>query len=136
MSYMEWKDEYSVGIEQFDEHHKQLIHLLNLVYDAFTLGGEHDELEAVLDELVDYATYHFSAEEYWMNVHSYPALAAHSEEHDKFAARAVEIQKDFHNGRKGITLEVMQFLNSWLINHILFADAVYGKFAAALPHEH
>lgn len=129
MPFIKWIASYELGIEEFDEHHKHLVHLINMMYDGITCGAAHDELEAVLDELIDYATYHFAAEEYWMTVHKYPGLQEHSEEHEKFCKRVVEVQTDFHKGKTKLGLEVMQFLNTWLKEHILKTDAEYGRYA-------
>jgi hemerythrin len=134
MTFMDWDSIFELGIKEFDEHHKHLVHLLNMTYDGLTCGASHDELGAVLDELIDYATYHFAAEEYWMQIHKYHNLSQHHEEHERFCIRVVEIQKDFHQGKANLSPEVTQFLNSWLTYHILKTDAEYGLFAQGLSH--
>ena len=133
MPVIEWSKSFELGIDEFDEHHKRLVYLLNMTYDGFTLEAGHDELGAVLDELIDYATYHFAAEEYWMRTNEYPGLSQHSGEHERFSKKVVEIQNDFHNGNTNLSLEVLQFLNNWLTEHILKTDAEYGIFAQGLP---
>lgn len=134
MSFMLWDVSFELGIHEFDEHHKHLVDLLNMTYDGFTFDAEHSELEAVLDHLIDYATYHFATEEHWMEIHKYPQRSHHIEEHERFSQRVVEIQKDFHHGKTNLNLEVMQFLKNWLTEHILSTDAAYGDFAKGLPH--
>ena len=134
MPVMLWESNFELGIKEFDDHHKHLVSLLNMTYDSFTGGARRDEIETVLDELCDYATYHFAAEEYWMGEHEYPRLPQHSEEHEKFCNRVTEIQKDFHKGRDSLTLEVLTFLTNWLANHILVSDADYGVFSKGLAH--
>jgi hemerythrin len=134
MTFLEWDARYELGIHEFDEHHKYLIDLLNMTYDGFVGKAEHEELGAVLDALIDYATYHFASEEFWMERHDYPGLLLHREEHAGFCTRVVEIQKDFHQGKTNLSLETLEFLNSWLVNHILKTDAEYGRFAAHLTH--
>lgn len=133
MPFMEWSEKYELGITKFDDDHKQLVNLLNRTYRSFTDGAKQDEIMMVLDELCDYATYHFSAEEHWMRVNKYPGLPDHIEEHEKFCNRVTEIQKDIHKGRESLSLEVLTFLMNWLTNHILVSDAVYGVFAKNLP---
>jgi hemerythrin len=129
MPFMGWLPGFELGITEFDEHHKHLVYLLNMTYDGVTGGADDEELGAVLDELIDYATYHFAAEEHWMTVHNYPHLPEHSEEHERFCKRVVEVQKDFHNGKSNLGIEVMQFLNTWLTDHILITDREYARFA-------
>src|SRR5450631_3276687 len=135
MLVMEWDDNFFLGINDFDEHHKHLIDLLNMAFDGFTCKAGHDELAVVLDELYDYAMYHFAAEEYWMVVNEYPGSEQHSEEHEIFTNKVVAFQKDFSNRKTSLALEVLQFLMSWLTNHILETDGEYGRFAAGRSHE-
>ena len=134
MTFLEWDPGFELGIHEFDEHHKHLVDLLNMTYDGFVGKAERDELGAVLDALIDYAAYHFAAEEHWMELQSYPGLLQHREEHARFCTRVVEIQKDFHQGKANLSLETLQFLNDWLFNHILKTDAEYGRFAAQPTH--
>ena len=134
MPIIEWSKSFELGIDEFDYHHKHLVDLLNMTYDRFTNGASHEELGAVLDELADYATYHFAAEEYWMGVHEYPGFTKHSEEHKKFCNRVTEILNDFHNGNDSLSLEVLTFIMNWLTHHIMGTDAMYGVFAKGLPH--
>ena len=129
MSVFLWHKSFEIGIEQFDEDHKHLVDLLNKTFENFTAGANHEFLEPVLDELVDYATYHFAAEERWMKEHGFTGLQKHREEHEKFRLRIVEIQKEYHSREVNLTREVLNFLNNWLFDHILRTDAEFARFA-------
>ena len=118
-----WDDCFKVGIGEFDDHHKHLFDLLNKTFDAFTTGASHDALSEILRELVDYAVSHFYAEECWMEAVNYPGLLEQKAEHRKFTAKACEFQKAFIDGKEVAVLDVLQFLESWLMNHILKSDA-------------
>jgi hemerythrin len=128
MSILVWNESFILGIEQFDEHHRHLVGLLNKSYDDFTTGTSHESFELVLDELIDYATYHFASEEYWMKKHQYPDLQQHQEEHNGFSRHIVETQKDYHGRKALLPLEVLVFLKEWWSDHILKTDAAYGRF--------
>lgn len=134
MPLMQWKSTFELGIKEFDEHHKHLVNLLNMTYDGLTCGASHDELGSVLDEIIDYSTYHFAAEENWMEINKYPNLSQHKEEHEKFCSRAEGILEVFHQGKMDLNLEVTQFLLNWLTYHIMKTDADYGRFAQGLSH--
>jgi hemerythrin len=135
MPVMEWDDSFELGINDFDKHHKRLIDLLNIAFDGFICRAGHDEIKGVLIELSDYATYHFAVEEHWMAVHEYPGLTLHSEEHEIFSNKVVKFKKDFDNSTISVSLELLQFLMSWLTNHILMIDGEYGLFAKGLQHD-
>jgi hemerythrin-like metal-binding protein len=106
------------------------VELLNAVYDAFTAGSSEQIVGNVLEELSDYATYHFTAEEFWMMKHAYPNADAHNREHAFFSRRVMEIRSDYANGRTQLSREIQQFLQGWLKEHILTADADYAQFEA------
>lgn len=129
MPIVEWSEILSLGMEPFDTHHKHLVGLLNRTYDDFTSGASKERISAVLDELIDYACYHFAAEELWMKENKYPRLKKHLEEHEVFSQKVVVLQKDFYADKAGVSLGVLNFLKEWLIEHIMASDADYSSFA-------
>jgi hemerythrin len=129
MPFMQWDTSFELGIKEFDDHHKHLVHLLNLTYDAITLGAGRVEIGTVLNELVDYSVYHFAAEEQWMIDRKYPGLPEHVAEHVQFVKWIFKTQEDFLIGNMRVGRDVMEFLNTWLTDHILVTDAGYKSYA-------
>ncbi|MDR3581414.1 MAG: bacteriohemerythrin [Oryzomonas sp.] len=132
MSFMTWQSTFELDIKEFDDHHKHLIGLMNGLHSNFTNGSGKEVLGAVVGELIDYASYHFLAEETWMNKHKYPGLSQHQDEHTAFKIKIVEFRNDFQNGKAELTIEVLIFLMRWLTEHILVSDAQFGNFARRL----
>jgi hemerythrin len=130
MPIIEWSDRYLIGVPQIDKHHQHLFFLLNKTYDDFFSPTPTHDLESLFDELVDYATYHFAAEEQLMQNHLFPGLEMHRQEHVKFSQRVVEMSRDSNAGKKGLSLEILSFLHTWLSAHILSSDAEIGRFLA------
>jgi len=128
MPIIEWSESFRMGVHPFDEHHQHLFLLINRTYDMFVLQEPKQHLEPVLDELIDYAIYHFSEEEFWMKESDYPKLVEHAMEHDRFSKRVVEFQAGYARGDSALTLEVLQFLHGWLTDHILKTDSEYACF--------
>jgi hemerythrin len=134
MPNVEWEDKYLLGIEQFDEHHKYLVGLLNEVYEMFVSGQNGDgEVMRILDSLAEYATYHFTLEENWMRKLDYPKREGHFLEHERFIRRLSEFNQHFRDGTANLTLEMVSFLRGWLLNHVLTIDAEYGAFIRKGP---
>ena len=128
MPIIDWKEDYLVGVQQIDLHHQHLFAMLNKTYDSFVNKDSNQSLNSLFDELIDYATYHFSTEEELMQKIRYPDLEKHRKKHDVFSEKVVEIQKDYQAERKGISLEILSFLQEWLSSHILGTDREIGHF--------
>jgi len=131
MSIVEWNDSFLVGVDPFDEHHKHLVTLLNLSFDAFVQVVPTQKFAEIFDELFEYASYHLSSEKFWMIEHSYPKLEEHLKEHNFFVQRLKEIQEDYRQGNSSVSLDIVIFLKDWLIEHILKSDADYGHFISS-----
>ena len=130
MSIIEWQPEFELKVDEFDEHHKHLFDLLNAGYDEFVSNNGKTKVAEILDELIDYATYHFSAEEYWMMKHHFPGIEDHKEQHAYFTKRVVEMHRDLGQGNDPPLLEVITFIKNWIASHILITDAEYGRYVA------
>lgn len=63
MSIFIWNDRFTVRVEEFDNHHKKLMDLANLLHSKMMMGKGREVLEPILGELKEYTKYHFAAEE-------------------------------------------------------------------------
>lgn len=127
MSLMTWNDELSVKVKEIDDQHKKLIGLVNNLHDAMKGGQAKLVLESTLQELASYTVYHFQTEEKYMQKINYPGYLAHKMKHDAFVRKVSDFQKDFHAGRLGISLDLMNFLKEWVTTHIRDIDQQYSE---------
>ncbi len=123
MFYLQWSDDMSVNVKEIDEQHKKLVAMINVLHDALKENKGRDVQRAVILEMTKYAEIHFGTEEKYMQRFKYAGYLAHKAEHDGFSAKAAELQER----RFVLTLEVLNFLKSWLQNHILGTDMKYSK---------
>ena len=130
MTHLEWMENYSVGIESMDNHHRKIIDLINELHNGMSQGSPMDVLHKVLLELSDYTLYHFSEEENLMKKYDYSNLLNHKKEHGKLIKTLKDLQQQFKE-RKGelvIIVKIQDFLRNWWINHILNLDMKYGIY--------
>jgi hemerythrin len=126
--YVQWKEEYSVGIESIDLQHKKLLGLINSLQTAINYKtGEAFEREA-LDELVDYTKTHFKFEEDMMEQNGYPDFTTHRAEHERMIARVEEVLSQYQQDQDTAMQNAVDFLQEWLINHINGTDKQYSSF--------
>jgi hemerythrin-like metal-binding protein len=82
MGFIKWNDNFSVKVSEVDNQHKELIGLINQLYDAMRVGKGREVPGSVLTELVNYTVYHFSTEERLFQEHGYPEYERHKQIHD------------------------------------------------------
>ena len=125
---VEWREEYSVGIEHIDDDHKKLISLLNNFTIAYDYAMSESFEKDALNELISYTKYHFDREEKMMEDNDYPDVIAHKAQH-KVMIKQVEKFVQLYNDKGHDALdEISSFLSNWLINHINGTDKQYSEY--------
>lgn len=123
-----WTETYSVNIEELDHQHQGLFGIINRLNDALESGLGATVMNSVLDELLDYARFHFAAEEQLMEKHHFPGLLTHQLEHQAFGRNIHKYLEDYRSGKVGSPSSLLLFLQSWLSQHILKSDKAYSAF--------
>jgi hemerythrin len=128
MALIQWTDALSVNVKKFDDQHKMLVQYINELHDAMRAGQGKEAMGKILKNLVDYTKTHFAEEENLMNLHKYAGYAAQKMQHEKLVNEVLRIQKDFTSGTTVLSMDVMNFLKSWLTDHIQKTDKGYSSF--------
>ena len=128
MALITWDDTLSVGVRAIDDQHKGLIQSLNDLHDAMIKGLAKQATGPLLDKLVKYTKEHFVAEEAMLKRTSYPDFADHKARHVELTQQVEDYVARFRKGDIGLTVHLMDFLRSWLTNHIRRVDRDYGPW--------
>jgi hemerythrin len=134
-----WREQLSVGLDQIDEDHKQLINLIN-GFEWATSGQIHlDILSRILDELEEYAHGHFEREEKVQASIQFPYRDAHKQAHQVLLSDLKKLREEFAGLDDSSNTEIRQitgrmavFLRNWLLDHILEEDLRMKPFLAAV----
>jgi len=127
MSLFEWSPEYEFGIDDIDNQHRKLVRILNNLWDSYNTGADREAIASIIDELIFYTKIHFNNEEKYMEDINYPGLKDHRLIHRELTSQVIGIQNDFKNGNAKVDDKLLEFLKSWLSNHILVEDKKYTK---------
>ena len=122
-----WSDRYSVGIGRIDAEHQKLVALVNELYAAILENKQAAVVGKSLDGVAAYTISHFSSEESVMKRHGYPDFTEHKAEHDKLVVQVKQLQAELRAGKPALSQEVMNFLQTWLLSHILGMDKKYSS---------
>lgn len=131
-----WNDTLVTGIDKIDEQHQILVNLFNEANTKLTVDNSAEFLEQITRDLLSYALYHFETEEELIQKYSYTEDKiggddTHIRQHRSFSAKVVAMRNDIKAGILISREELLSFLNSWLINHILNTDKRLAAFLLA-----
>ena len=122
MELFKWYNKYSIGNDELDKHHKTLFGIFNRLYNNCVLDDNGSSLEPIINELVSYTKYHFSAEEQYMRDVEYKNIDNHILEHKIFTDRILDFQNDNNVYHCEQSKELIAYLGNWLLNHVMLED--------------
>lgn len=122
-----WSDDLLVHIEAIDNDHKELFQLINRFLEL--RGRTKDEVLQSINALWNYTKHHFSKEETLMEAVGYDQLTRHRTEHkDLVLHLEYLIDRVMQSGAEAIDDTLIQFMKSWLQDHIIGFDHKFAMF--------
>lgn len=129
LSFLDWSDDYRIGIAAIDHDHKVLFQLVNRLHDRIKAGDGDDAIGEALAGLAAYINTHFEREERYMDDCGYPDLVRHAERHRKLTDTVNSLKTLFEDDPKQIKSDmILNFLKGWLTDHILKNDMDYRPY--------
>jgi hemerythrin-like metal-binding protein len=121
----DWMPEYSVGFGEIDGLHQQVFRAARELQAAIVAGQPQGRLEELLAQLVVCTQAHCTAEESLMQSSQYPQSARHQAAHETLSARLLACE-----GGAPPSVETMQTLKGWVLQHIDEEDRELGRYLA------
>ena len=120
-----WKPEYNFDIPEIDEQHKYFVSIINELYDAILSLETKSRLKEVFFKLTNYAVEHFTTEEKYFVEFNFEGAAEHKLKHDELKAKIAELQSQISMDKLELSFDLIDFLESWLVDHLAVMDAKY-----------
>ncbi len=117
-----WSETFCFGLPTIDAHHEHLVDLINAVYVA-KVEQKKKKMNQVIAELLDYTLFHFNYEEQIFSRIGYHT--GHEQVHETMIANMQNFVARIQQGDKGAEDELIDFLKTWLVEHILQTDVDY-----------
>jgi hemerythrin len=123
---LKWKDEYLIGIDEIDKQHEKIFEIGGRAYELLKNDmyiDKYDKIIEVINELKDYAVFHFKYEEEYMFKIGYKKFFAQKVAHDDFIKKIndIDINKIDEN-QDAQLLSIIEFVINWIAEHILKND--------------
>ncbi|MCL2759968.1 MAG: bacteriohemerythrin [Treponema sp.] len=125
-----WSEKFSCGIKLIDDQHKELVELVNEMFNHVTGNDlqEKNYFNRVINDAVAYVKTHFATEEKLMLATKFDGYAEHKKEHDTFVLAVVENIKDYEAGKRLTLSTFTRFLKDWVLSHIALMDKKYFEY--------
>jgi hemerythrin len=136
-NFVEWIDNYSIGIPLIDSQHRRLIDVTNKLFKG-CLGGDDEARRFFLKtihEAVDYVQYHFTTEEKIMARIDYPEYVSHKGQHQDFVRELVAEVQSFQAGKRFVPNMMVRYLRDWVLTHIAMTDKKMGLYITELKKQ-
>jgi hemerythrin len=123
MSLLQWKPEYSVGIDAMDDEHREMIDLINETYRRLASDADADQVDECLGKIFNTISMHFALEEKMMRNAHYAELEAHKEDHEELLDQLRDLMDEFTDDRAAGATQLEQSLSDWFSSHFSTFDA-------------
>jgi hemerythrin-like metal-binding protein len=124
----EWRDELSIGVEQIDRAHENLLTDMNALARSVHVGTL-TLAPPLLAQIQFAAAAAFTLEEELMLDTKYPFIVLHARQHQRFFEYFSELRSEIESGQEDcryLAFKIKRLLTDWLVNHILNADRHFG----------
>lgn len=132
-----WNTEImSVGNNLIDSQHKKLVELITEIMLSIQNETQQNDLKMLVEKTFKYCEFHFKTEEDFYSKFEIEKeiLLEHTKEHDEFRETAKEFMKEFDSIKSNfdtneynITINLYNYLTSWLVHHIIKEDKAMFK---------
>ena len=134
MQLINWNSSVALDISEIDDQHKELVNVINEMFDAMADGRGNEIIDDILQRLIDYTEYHFTTEEKYFDQFNYKESEEHKKEHKYFVEKVLEFRQAPDRGMDKlegsdnvISVDLWKLLKEWLVNHIKNSDRKYAR---------
>ncbi len=123
MSLLQWKPEYSVGVDSMDDEHREMIDLINDIYGKLESDPDADQIEQCLGDIFSTISMHFALEERLMRKSSYAEYQPHKDNHEELLDQIRDLMDDFDAAPASGAVQLEKHLSDWFAGHFATFDA-------------
>lgn len=126
MALIEWRDEFATGIGSIDYEHRELIELINGLFERIERDDHKSAVLEFFGVLHARISSHFALEELIMRSAGYEEYEAHKAEHERLLDDIRDIMDDYDAGAAGgaeFRATLARNLEAWFVEHFRTMDA-------------
>jgi hemerythrin len=123
MSLINWRDEFSVGVDAVDHEHREMIALINELDEAMQDDASQADVVRALGEIYARISAHFALEEKTMRTARYVHLAEHKQDHEQLLDELLDVIDSVDDEGRYDRADLSRSLDRWFSDHFQTHDA-------------
>ncbi len=120
-------EDVAVGVQEIDTEHDLLLGVVRALEKAVDTAPR-AQMDALLQQLSEYARVHFATEEIMMRLYAYPDFPRHQLEHARLVEQIDEVRGEFARGHVQPTRSFATALHHWFTEHVRSHDVSMARF--------
>jgi len=131
MQLLQWKPSYALGIPSIDTEHREMIRVINAVYEQLENNHDPDQVQAVLGDIHAQIAAHFALEERIMRAANYSEFVQHKDSHEELLDQIRDLMDSYAVDPETGKELLQSRLADWFGVHFATFDA---RLHLNLPH--
>jgi len=120
-------EDIDVGVPEIDSEHDLLLGLVRAL-EVAVISAPRPQVQALLQQLSEFASVHFSTEEIMMRLYAYQEFAGHQLEHARLIDQIDQVRSEFAAGNVQPTKSFASALRHWFTEHVRTHDLALARF--------
>ena len=116
-----------VGVPELDSEHDLLLGLVRAL-EVAVISAPRPQVQALLQQLSEFASVHFSTEEIMMGLYAYQEFAGHQLEQARLIDQIDQVRSEFAAGNVQPTKSFATALRHWFTEHVRTHDLALARF--------
>ena len=120
-------EDIDVGVPEIDSEHDLLLGLVRAL-EVAVISAPRPQVQALLQQLSEFASVHFSTEEIMMRLYAYQEFSGHQLEHARLIDQIDQVRSEFAAGNVQPTKSFASALRHWFTEHVRTHDLALARF--------
>jgi hemerythrin-like metal-binding protein len=132
-----WDDCPRMNVPSLDDDHEKIIQTINMIVELIHTNEKEVELCSATKRLILHTSSHQQKEECFLELHDYPLLSQHKEEHANLLNALLKIKDNINKGVPSKSVKAKledQLVNGLFFQHIFVSDLQIAKYINDKQH--
>ena len=120
-------EDIALGVPEMDTEHDLLLGLVRAL-EVAVVSAPRPQVDALLQQLSEFASVHFTTEETMMRLYAYQEFGGHQLEHARLIDQIDRVRSEFAAGNVQPTKSLATALRHWFTDHVRTHDLALARF--------